>query len=103
MNALYPLPAFGELRGYYRDAAIAAEKRGDAEAAQANADEAAGLLARVMPPRLMPDTMDDLRSRRKDARSAAELAEFVELDRHASLHRAFVSRLTARINERVDA
>lgn len=54
-------------------------------------------------PIIMPQAMDDLLSRRKEARSAAEFAEFVGLDRQARLHRAFVARLTAQINARVDA
>ena len=54
-------------------------------------------------PALMPETMDDLLSRRRDARQAAEFAEFVGLDRHAAIHRAFAARLTQAINARVEA
>ena len=67
MTADYPLPAFGELLGYYRSAEAAAAARGDTESVRLNQGAAADLLAQVKPPRLLPDSLDDCLMQRRAA------------------------------------
>ena len=105
MTALYPLPSTGELSGYYRDAALAADQRGDTEAARANREAHRDLLAHVGAPVILPRDMDETLAERMFAARTCRWVDY-ETDhpaRFGAILSRYVKRLSAHAERRARA